>query len=202
VRLCTQREVDLVLMNGSRPLLGDAIPRGDVGAVLMRAPCDVAVLVEQRGSLVLDAEHPIVVPFGGADHDWAALELGAWLAHSSGAPLRLLGAAADAGERDASRLLGDASLVVQQLAGVTAEPLLVRPGGELTVAVQRSGVLVIGLSERWREEGLGHLRAAMARSAQGPAVFVRRGGRPGALAGPEDVTRFRWSIADGPPLAQ
>ena len=127
VRLAADETIDLLLMNGRRPLLGEGIPRGEVGEVLADAPCDVAVLVDRaRHDRRSIREHPVVVPFGGADHDWAALELGAWIAHSSGAPLRLLGAAGGGeGGRDASRLLANASLVVQQLAGVVAEPVLV-----------------------------------------------------------------------------
>ena len=41
---------------------------------------------------------PILVPFGGAEHDWAALELGSWLAAEHGAPLKLLGAAGQTDE--------------------------------------------------------------------------------------------------------
>jgi hypothetical protein len=49
------------------------------------------------------------------------------------------------------------------------------------------------LSERWRKEGLGETRRAIARSAPSPIVFVRRGERPGALAPATDATRFAWS---------
>ena len=45
---------------------------------------------------------PVVVPFGAAWHDWAALELGAWVARATGAPLRLIGAASDARARTAA----------------------------------------------------------------------------------------------------
>ena len=66
-----------------------------MGQVLAEAPCDVAVLVERerRRSRVWTRGMPIVVPFGGAEHDWAALELGAWIAAVRGAPLRLLSSA-------------------------------------------------------------------------------------------------------------
>ena len=99
----------------------------EAGAVLEQAPCDVALLVEAGGSL---RAGPVVVPFGAARHDWAALELGAWVARATGAPLRLIGAASDqrTDGRDASRLLADASLIVQHRAGVVAEPLLASPG--------------------------------------------------------------------------
>jgi len=202
LRLAAEQPIDLVLLDGRRPLLGEAVPRGPVGAVLLRAPCDVAVLVQrERGPLGVDREHPVLVPFGGADSDWAALELGAWVAGSSGARLRLLGAAGDdAGRRDASRLLANASLVLQQLAGVAAEPLLIDPGREGVLrAAEGAGLLVVGLSERWREEGLGETRAEIARSAPVPTLFVRRGARWGALAPPDSATRFAWSTTGPPP---
>ncbi len=195
VRLASEEEVDLLLVDGRRPLLGEGIPRGEVGALLERAPCDVAVLVERERVPELDEYHPIVVPFSGDDHDWAALELAAWVASANDTPLRLLGAGGGDG-RDASRLLAAASLVVQQLAGVSAEPLLVPPGGTAVLeAAAGAGLLVVGLSARWREEGLGPVRAAIARSASGPTLFVRRGSRGGALAARTGTTRFAWSRA-------
>jgi Kef-type K+ transport system membrane component KefB len=200
VRLCSEQDVDLVLLNGRRPLVGEGVPRGDVGRVLDKAPCDVAVLVEREGIPVIDAEHPVIIPFGGADHDWAALELGAWIASARGAPLRLLGAGQNGtdGSRDASRLLGNASLVVQQLAGISAEPLLVNPGADVLAGAAGAGLLVIGLSERWREEGLGPVRSQIAKTAPAPTLFVRRGVRPAALAPKDNMTRFRWSSAGQP----
>ena len=41
---------------------------------------------------------------------------------------------------------------------------------------------MIGLSERWRQEGLGPTRSEIAKAAPAPMLFVRRGLRPGALA--------------------
>jgi hypothetical protein len=54
---------------------------------------------------------------------------------------------------------------------------------------------VVGLSDRWRDEGLGPTRSEIARAAPAPVMFVRRGTRQGALAPREDVTRFSWSSA-------
>ena len=196
VRLCSQDEVDLVLLNGRRPLVGEPIPRGPVATLLRRAPCDVAVLVERENMSTIDAEHPVVVPFGGGEHDWAALEFGAWIAHSRGAPLTLLGAADANGGRDASRLLANASLVTQQLAGIVSEPVLAQPGREMMEAAAGAGLLVVGLSDRWREEGLGALRSEIAKAGIAPTLFIRRGERPGALAPRDDLTRFRWSSAE------
>jgi Kef-type K+ transport system membrane component KefB len=198
VRLASEQEVDLLLMDGRRPLVGERVPRGPVMPVLEKAPCDVAVLVEREGGIpTIDGVHPVVVPFGGAEHDWAALELGAWLAYAKQAPLKLLGAVSQNGdgERDASRLLANASLVVQQLAGVAAEPALVEPGPALVEAAEGAGVLVVGLSDRWREEGLGLVRSEIAKEAPAPTIFVRRGRRAGALAPRDNMTRFRWSSA-------
>jgi len=202
VRLCNEQDVDLVILNGRRPLIGEGVPRGEVGTVLQKAPCDVAVLVEREGIPTIDADHPVFVPFGGADHDWAALELAAWIASVREAPLKLLGASHDGasgnggGEsRDASRLIANASLVVQQLAGIPAEPVLVGSGPELVEAARGAGVLVVGLSDRWREEGLGLVRSEIAKQALAPTLFVRRGRRPGALAPRDDQTRFKWSSA-------
>jgi hypothetical protein len=137
----------------------------------------------------------VIVPFGAARDDWAALELGAWIARAHGAPLRLVGSVA--GEtRDASRLLADASLVVQRTAGVPAEPMLAEPGPDgLLAAAERSRVLVIGLSERWQREGLGVTRLTIAERAAAPVLFVRRGPRPGGLAPPQTRTHFTWSVA-------
>ena len=85
---------------------------------------------------------------------------------------------------------------MQQYANVQAEPVMAEVGGEGMIEVAAdAGLLVIGLSDRWREEGLGPTRSAIAKAAPAPVLFVRRGTRPGALAPREDVTRFSWSSA-------
>ena len=95
-----------------------------------------------------------------------------------------------------TRLLGDAGLLVQQYAGIPAEPVVAEAGRDgILEAAAGAGLLVIGLSERWRQEGLGPTRSEIARAAPAPVLFVRRGTRPGALAPREDVTRFTWSAA-------
>jgi Kef-type K+ transport system membrane component KefB len=196
VRMAAEEEVDLILLDGRRPLLGEGVPRGPVGEVLQKAPSDVAVLVEREGVPQIDAKRPVYVLFGGASHDWAAVELAAWIASLGGAPLRLIGAAAGPVD-DAGRRLAQVALVVQQLAEIQVEPLAVdlsRVG--VVQATADAGLLVIGLSERWRTEGLGDVRSAIARKAAAPILFVRRGLRPGALSSEETgVTRFSWSRA-------
>ena len=195
-RVADRESVDLVLIDGRRPMLGGGVPRGEVGDILRDVPCDVGVLVAPEGQEVLpDKESPVVVPFGGAEHDWAALELGAWIASATGSQLQLLGAAGETDETSkVSRLLADAGLLVQQYSGVAAEPVIAEPGGESVVdAARKAGLLVIGLSPRWREEGLGGTRSEIAREAPAPITFVRRGTRPGALAPGDEFTRFTWS---------
>jgi DNA-binding SARP family transcriptional activator len=194
VRLASQEGVELLLVDTGRSLLG-----GEARLVLEQAPCDVGLLVETGGSL---RSGPIVVPFGAANNDWAALELGAWVAQTTGSHLRLIGAAADdrEGGRDASRLLADASLIVQRCCGVVAEPLLASPGREGVVALaEGAGLLVVGLSDRWRQEGLGRVRSELAEAPPAPTVFVRRGPRPGGLAPAETRTHFSWSLPGSAP---
>ena len=192
VRLAQQQDVELLIMDAGREPLG-----GEAAHVLGHAACDVALVVAAGGA---PRDGPIVVPFGAARHDWAALELGAWVAQATAAPLRLIGAASDHERtgRDASRLLADASLIVQRCAGVVAEPLLADPGrdGVMTLA-EGAGLLVVGLSESWQQTGLGRIRAALAASPPAPTVLVRRGPRPGGLAPAESRTRFSWSLTAG-----
>ena len=194
VRLASREDVDLLLIEAPRGGLG-----GEAGVILDEAPCDVAMLAEAGGTL---RAGPVVVPFGAAWHDWAALELGARVARAAGAPLRLIGATADGvpAGRDASRVLADASLIVQRTMGVVAEPLLANPGRKGVIALAgEAGLLVVGLSERWRLEGLGRVRGELAEAPPAPTVFVRRGPRPGGLSPAETRTRFSWSLTgDGP----
>jgi DNA-binding SARP family transcriptional activator len=188
VRLAGQFDVDLVILSSD----GDPLS-GPLAAVFDGSTSDVAALVERGGPL---RDGPIVVPFGAFEHDWAALELGAWAAAALGRPLRLVGATdGQAAGRDASRLLADASLIVQHTAGVLAEPLLGRPGREgVSALAEGAGLLVLGLSDRWRAEGLGETRAALVASPPAPTVLVRRGLRPSGIAPPATLTRFTWSI--------
>lgn len=200
VRLATRQEVELVLLDCDRTDIAAGLAHGELGAVLAEAPSDVAVLVAPATPAATTAA-AVLVPFGGADHDWAALELAAWVAHATGAPLRLLGSAGrpDADERDASWLLANASLVVQHVAGVPTEPVLVPPGADGVLdAAAGGGLLVVGLAETWRQDGLGAVRDEIAQRSPVPVLLVRRGPRPGGLAPRETLTRFTWSLAGTP----
>jgi DNA-binding SARP family transcriptional activator len=194
VRLATNYDVDLVLLDAVGGLDAGEIT-GDLAAIAERSPADLAVLTgpaidSRRGSGVF-------VPFGGGDNDWAALELGAWLASAAQTTLCLVGTTADPtrGRRDASRLLADASLATQRVVGVTGEPLLADPTADaLLAAVRAATVVVTGFPTRWRAEGLGDLRSALVDDGRVPVVLVHRGTRPGGLAPRESRTRFSWSL--------
>jgi GNAT superfamily N-acetyltransferase len=114
-------------------------------------------------------------------------------------PLRLVGTRADprGGQRDASRLLADASLAVQRVVGVDAEPVLAEASDEgLLGAVEAASIVVMGISERWRRQGIGDRRRALVR-ARTATVLVHRGPRPGGLAPREARTRFSWTVEAG-----
>jgi DNA-binding SARP family transcriptional activator len=186
VRIASEQDVDLLLVGGSPDFDESAVE-----TILARAPCDVAVHVG-RGEQA--PEGPVLVLFAGGDHDWTAVEIGAWIAGAQGLPLRLAGPA-EGTERDASRVLASASLAVQRVLGIAAEPVLLAPAArDVLAAAEQAAVVVAGLPERWRREGLGAVRGALASNARPPALFVRRGLRPGGLAPRESLTRFTWTL--------
>ena len=190
--LATGQAADVVLAEAPRELLGDESLEEPFASLLEQAPCDVGLLTAGTGT----ADGPVVTPFGGAEHDWSAIELAAWLASALGTTLRLLGTEADPahGRRDASRLLARASLLVQQIVGIVTEPRLIEPGDAAVVeAAADARLLVVGLSDRWQDEGIGAVRTAVASAARAPTLFVRAGlGRRG-LAPSHTMTRFTWT---------
>jgi DNA-binding SARP family transcriptional activator len=199
VRLALDEAVDLLLIGAPPELVELGMPTADLRTILEQAPCDVGVLVAGKGgSRAISAAHPVLAPFGGAEHDWAAIEIAAWIAAALNAPLRLLGTEADPreGTRDASRLLARASLVVQRVADVVAEPFLVPPGADgILRAAESGGLLVVGLSTRKRQSALGDVRLELVRRARAPVLLVHKGLRPGGIAPSETLTRFTWSLA-------
>jgi len=62
-------------------------------------------------------------------------------------------------------------------------------------AASGAGIVVVGLTDRWRHEGLGRARTALATRADGQTILVRSGVRPGGLAPRSSQTRFTWTIA-------
>jgi DNA-binding SARP family transcriptional activator len=193
VRFASGQSVDLALLDPLGEAPGDL--GGELGLVLDRAPCDIGVLV--RGAAV-DLDRPVLIPFGGGEHEWAAMELGAWLATAGGVRLELLGTAADpeTGRRDASRLLAAASLVLQQAVGVTADPVLVAPGSAGVIkAAAEASLTLLGIPELWRTNGLDGTRLDVAMRAPTPVLLVRGGVRPGGLAPHESLTRYTWTLS-------
>jgi DNA-binding SARP family transcriptional activator len=191
VRLATAHDVELVLLGLSRE---DVDLPPDVRDVLDASPADVAVLA---GAVQIECGDGVFIPFGGGEHEWAALELGAWLAAAAGLPLRLVGTAADPrhDRRDASRLLADASIAVRRVVGVESEPLLAEATEDaLLAAVETATVVVVGIAPRWRREGIGGIRRALVAPGRPPVLLVHRGPRPGGLAPHASRTRFTWSM--------
>ncbi len=199
VRFASEQDVDVLLTDASARMLADGTLSADLELVLRESSCHVAVVVggEQRDSESANAE--VVLPFGGTEHDWAALDLSARFAASRGAPLTLLGSEArpEAGKRDASRLLARASMIAQRSSGVAAAPKLIPPGEEAILAASRSaGLLVVGLSERWADEGLGAARLALAQDAHPPMLIVRCAFGAHGMAAQDEFTRYTWSRAE------
>jgi DNA-binding SARP family transcriptional activator/predicted nucleotidyltransferase len=186
-RLATEQDVDILLVDAPEGLLEDA----RLLSLLDDTPCDVAVVVGDHAEM----KGPVLVPFSGFEHDWAAVELGAWFAQALECPIQLAGPSIGPGGRDASRLLASASLVLQKALRVEADPLIVEPSpAALVAAAGDAGLVIVGLTERWRREGLGGARTALATAPGLTTLLVRRGLRPGGLAPQTSETRFTWTV--------
>ena len=169
----------------------------DLDDVLIGAPCDVAVLLAKPEAPSPGPGAAVLVPFGGAEHEWAAAEIGAWIARAVGAPLQLLGTAGD--PRRAGETRAGCSLLhrspIQQVSGIAPDPVIVPPGPAGVIgAAEGAGLVVLGLSDRWRQEGIGAGRLEVARAVRAPVLLVRGGVRPGGLAPSESMTRYTWSL--------
>ena len=180
-RLAAEQDAE-VLVTG--PLTADELDH-----LLAAAPCDVALA--PRPDLTFEPTGPVLVPFGGAREEWAALELAAWIARAHGLTLTLLGTEAMEGRRDASRLLASASLALQRFAGTNAEPVLVPPGAG--GILEQPGSLVVASLPAAE---LDQTRAELAERTEIPLLLVRGGLRPSGLAPEQTLTRFSWSLAE------
>jgi DNA-binding SARP family transcriptional activator len=160
--------------------------------LLTAATCDVAWA--PRDDLPFAGGGPVLVPFGGGREEWAALELGAWLARAHGLPLRLLGTSVAEESRDASRILAGASLALQRFAGIAAEPAIVPRGAEGILA--EPGSLLVAALPRAELDGT---RRALVERTTIPILLVHAGPRPSGLAPDRTLTRFSWSLPDAEP---
>ena len=179
VRLGRDERIDLVLVDGRRPLLGDGIPKGEVGA---SSRTRRATWRARRARARRDRdrpEHPVVRPvrrrrarLGGArarrvDRPRAA------------APLRLLGASFDVEQGPATRARCSRTprSSCSSSPGSSPSRCSSTPAADVIRKAAGAGLLVVGLSERWREEGLGELRSEIVKAAPAPVLLVRRGTR-------------------------
>jgi DNA-binding SARP family transcriptional activator len=178
-RLAAEQQAELLVVSD-----WDAVPR--------QAACDVAFA--PRADLTFVATDAVLVPFGGRRDEWAALELGAWVARAHNLPLRLLGVESSGERRDASRLLASASLALQRFAETTAEPVIARPGAE-GILGQPSSLIVASLPA----VGLDKTRQTLVEQTGVPLLFVRPGLRPSGLAPDQTLTEFSWSLRDAVP---
>ena len=186
--LAAEHDADLVVLDAAG-LIGTQGQLADwVVAALSDVTADVILLPDDPPTAGL----PFAVPFGGTEHDWAAAELAALLARASGSALRMIGALTE--HDDASRLVARAGLAIQRAVGVTVEPVLTEATVPGLLTALADTTPVIGVSERWRSEGLGPFRHQLADAAPGTLV-IRRGLRPGLLAPPTSGTHFAWSAA-------
>ena len=131
-RLADSYVAQLVLVDAAEGIEGEHLPN-ELAALLDRSAADVGIVA---GAPRVSGE--IFVPFGGGEHDWAALELATWLAAAAGTELVLFGRALRPAERPSgcSRLLQPhAALAAQRLAGVSTRP---GPRGPITRGLARS----------------------------------------------------------------
>jgi DNA-binding SARP family transcriptional activator len=185
LRLARSHDPALVLIDADQ---ADLNRDGSLIPVLERTPVDVAAVFMPAAPAPPGGG--VILPFAGGEHDWAAVELAAWLALATGERLLL------AGGHAAGRVLADASVAVQRLVGLAAEPLLVDASADaLPAVVAGATAVVIGLSPRWQSEGLGEARSGLVADPACPVFVVHRGPRPGGIAPREAATRFTWSIA-------
>ena len=176
------RDVCRVAMDHNVELVVSDAPLSELAELLERCPADVALVAGTADA----GEGRVLVAFAGGEHDWAALEVGAWLAAAAGSELALAGPSAD-GHGAASRTLAAASLAVQRAVGIDAAPLLVS-------AQELAGAAAGARAVLWRRNGLGATRAGLVEAAPAPVLLVHRGPRPGGLAPSESATRFTWTL--------
>ncbi len=154
-------------------------------SLLTSAPCDVAVSRRRRSS----EPGPVLVPFAGAEHDWSAIELGAWLAGSwsrrsasPARPSRAAGTRAGCWQAPRSRC---SVHWVSPPSRCSSSPAPMHSPRRPATSRSPSSVS----SDRWREGGprastkrAGRKRSADAAGAQGPPTWrSRSAGEPHPL---------------------
>ena len=164
----------LLLIDGRRPLLGEGVPRGEVGEVLARTPPATWACWWPRRTRTWSRART---------RPWWCRSAGpsttgrrsSWEPGSPPPTARRSSCSAQPGETEertkVTRLLGDAGLLVQQYAGIDAMPMVAEPGPR---GDRRGGAR--GRVARGRP-----LRALARRGPRTDALGDREGG-PGARA--------------------
>ena len=204
VRLADERRPNVVLMSLRSPVIGGRLRHGSLGEVLRDAPADVAVLVDPGGrGTALRKGARILVPYGAGFHEHAGLDLALRLAKTAGANVHLLGGGGD--EESVSLTLAEEAAGSYERYGVwtTSESVSGDAVGCILAEAAESDLVVLGVSERWADEGkgsLGRLRDVVAGATTTPLLVVRRHGQT-ARRGPRRWfgARSEWmeEVTDG-----
>ena len=170
-------EVDLVLVDGRRPLLGVGVPRGDVGALLRESPARRGGARGARGGRGAARARRA----GARALRWRRARLGRARARrvagggDQGARCSCSAPPRASGRWPTRRCSCSASRASPPS---RCWPSPARPASRKSA--RAPGLLVIGLSERWRQEGLGPTRSDIAR--YGPSADHLRAPRHASRA--------------------
>ena len=182
MKLAAREVASLVVLQLEPDGLADPLPDE-----VVQSTCDVALFVDGRGDVPGER---VCVLHGGADEDWAGVELATALARATGRALRLIGA--QVGDADASLLLARSSLAVQRFGGVAAEGALFDPSSPETLRDAAGGSLLVAGVATAPSGRLSEPVAALGQLGV-PLLLVRRGSRVGLLQPSQTWTRFSWS---------
>ena len=188
-RLAAEQDVELLVVDAPDGLLEDA----RLLALLDETPCDVAILVGARPPRA----GPVLVPFSGSEHDWAAVELGAWLARGDGRAAAARGR--EHWQRGARRQPVARERVARRPAGARhrrgagdrrALAAGARDGRALGGSRRRRPCRIAGERRAWVELALRSRSSPTSRRS-----WCAAGCDPAACRRDEDGTRFTWTIA-------
>jgi DNA-binding SARP family transcriptional activator len=182
MKLAAREVANLVVLQADRGELAEPLPDA-----VVESTCDVALFVDGDGEV---PGGRVCVLHGGADEDWAGVELATTLARATGRTLRLIGARV--GDEDASLLLARSSLAVQRFGGIAAEGALFEPGSPDTLREATGGGLLVAGVATLPGGRLPDATTALGKLGA-PLLLVRRGSRTGLLQPSQTWTRFSWS---------
>lgn len=182
MNLAAREVASLVLLQVEPAELAEPLPDE-----VVESTCDVAIFVDGDGDIPGER---VCVLHGGADEDWAGVELATALARATGRSLRLIGA--QIGDTDASLLLARSSLAVQRFGGVAAEGALFDPESPQTLRDASGASLLVAGVTASPGGRLAEPVVALGRLGV-PLLLVRRGSRAGLLQPSQTWTRFSWS---------